>query len=381
MKDRFYGVYKYIRKKWYDWESIIRWIACSLEYLAIFVVVIFVFHYIFDILNLFYTDDDSARYILSTLIQSQAAIIAIVITLSLIVFQLSASAYSPRVVGIFRRNPNMWILLFGYSFSMIYNLIILKLVEDIDGKDVFRGECDIWSFFRLSSPFECRISFAVLLGIFTFVALFLYIWNITNLLKPEKIIKQLASEITNDEILNKKKDPIQPIEDIIRRSIMNHDFETIRVGLSVLTDRVIKIIDLNNEQMLSERFCKHLERISRLAVKEVDEEPIRAVITNLEKCGKATVEKKLENAIGNVASSLAKVGKVAVEKGKELENATLQAVLSLEAVGKYAKEEKNEDAASKIKSFLEEIEKAAMEKGKELEKVTQQIKSSLKKIE
>jgi hypothetical protein len=191
----------------------------------------------------------------------------------------------------------------------------------------------------------------------------------------------LAIEITSKKIL-KPEDIIQPIEDIIRRSIMNHDFETIRVGLSVLTDRVIQIIDSNNEQILSERFCKHLKQISRLAVvKEVDEESVIAVITNLEDCGKATVEKKLKNAIGNVASAIGEVGKVAVEKGKKLENATIQAVFSLEAVGIYAKAKKNENATSKIKSSLEEIKKAAMEKGEELKKVTQQIKSSLKEIE
>jgi hypothetical protein len=378
-KEHLTELMKNIKEKMRDWKSItiLQWVVCFFKYLAIFFVVIAVWHFLFNNANPFHTEADSARDMLTALVESHAAIIAIVISLTLIAVQLTASEYSPRVMDIFRKNPDMWILLFWYVISIVYVLMILRVIEG--GKGEVVSQSDIWPFNLFS--FEWLISIAFLLGVFTLFAIFLYMWNITNLLKLKNVIKQLAIEITSKKIL-KEEDPIQPIEDIIRRSIMNHDFETIRVGLSVLTDRVIQIIDSNNEQILSERFCKHLKRISRLAVvKEVDEESVIAVITNLEDCGKATVEKKLKNAIGNVASAIGEVGKVAVEKGKELENATIQAVFSLEAVGIYAKAKKNENATSKIKSSLEEIKKAAMEKGEELKKVTQQIKSSLKEIE
>jgi uncharacterized membrane protein len=44
---------------------------------------------------------------LSAVVQTQAAIIAIVITLTLIAVQLTASAYSPRVIDIFKKNPGL----------------------------------------------------------------------------------------------------------------------------------------------------------------------------------------------------------------------------------------------------------------------------------
>ena len=63
------------------------------------------------------TDVDSARYMLSALIQSEAAIIAIVITLTLVAVQHTSSTYSTRVIDIFKtRNPDFWIL-FLYLFS------------------------------------------------------------------------------------------------------------------------------------------------------------------------------------------------------------------------------------------------------------------------
>jgi uncharacterized membrane protein len=65
----------------------------------------------FKLFDLFQTDANSARYMLSAMVQAQAAIVAIVVTLTLVAVQLTASAYSPRVIRIFRDNPDIWILL------------------------------------------------------------------------------------------------------------------------------------------------------------------------------------------------------------------------------------------------------------------------------
>ena len=50
--------------------------------------------------------DNSARYLLSALVQSLAAIIAIVVTMTLVAVQLTASAYSPRVIDIFKNDQS-----------------------------------------------------------------------------------------------------------------------------------------------------------------------------------------------------------------------------------------------------------------------------------
>ena len=89
-----------------DWKL---WLKRSLWYLLLLVVVSSVCRFLFDRYDLYSTYADSARYMLSAMVQAQAAVIAIIITMTLIAVQLTASAYSTRVVDVFKK-----ILICGY---------------------------------------------------------------------------------------------------------------------------------------------------------------------------------------------------------------------------------------------------------------------------
>ena len=413
-----------IRNKVHDW-----WM--SFEYRHLRVARIFVYGFLlllvilvgavtFTHFNLFHTDAGSARYMLSALVQSQAAIVAIVITLTLIAVQLTASAYSPRVIDIFKKNPDMWILLGCYGVSIFYGFIVLKLVEGAEGE--FVSQSVIGSLGWVSISFEAYVSLAYWLGAFTFVALFPYMLDVIQLLKPESIIKRLAVKITRDKIINQKEDPFQPIMDIVHGSIMKYDLETTRIGLKEVTERVTEIIDSEGEIEISGHFCKHLERVGKLAVSKTDEESITEVIENFEVFGKSTAEKGLEYATAQTAEFLKAVGVTATEKElvvarwraveslgavgeaaakKGLEKATQQAALSLghfgkltaekglvgatrqiawtlEAVGVTAVEKRFESAAKKVAVSLGAVGKAATKKG--LESATQRVVESLEAL-
>jgi hypothetical protein len=346
-------------------------IARLIVYFTCLAVVILVCCILFHYFNLFHTDAGSARYMLSALVQSQAAIVAIVITLTLIAVQLTASAYSPRVIDIFKKNPDMWILLGCYGFSIFYGFLVLKLVEGAEGE--FVSQSAIWSLGIVSISFESCVSLAYWLGTFTFVALFPYMWNIIHLLKPENIIKRLAIEITKDKILNSKEDPVQPVVDIIHGSIMKYDLETTRVGLNTVTDRVLEIICPDDEEKISRHFCNHLTRVGRVAISREDEESTLEVIENFENFAKSAAGKKLESATREAAKSLGKVGKAAAEKG--LEHATTVAAWSLGAVRKAATEKKLGDATNQAVFSLGKVGKAAAEK--KLEDAIKQAARSL----
>ena len=125
----------------------------------------------------------SAKYLLSALAQSQAAVIAIVVTLTLVAVQLSAQAYSPRVITIFQESKGSWILLSAYIISIVYDVILLETMPDnIEG-------------------FEMKVRIATLLAIFSFLALFPYMCHTMNLLKPRTIINRLAKKIEKDSVL------------------------------------------------------------------------------------------------------------------------------------------------------------------------------------
>jgi hypothetical protein len=332
-KEDFIEFVKTIKKEVHEWESRHLWASRIFVYSLLLLLVIFVGAILFANFNLFHTDANSARYMLSALVQSQAAIVAIVITLTLIAVQLTASAYSPRVIDIFKKNPDMWILLGCYGVSIFYGFIVLKLVEGAEGE--FVSQSAIWTLGSVTISFEFCVSLAYWLGAFTFV-------------------------------VNLKEDPVQPIVDIIHGSIMKYDLETTRVGLKAVTDQVIEIIDSDNEEKISGRFCQHLRGASGLTVSKMDEGSTAEVIKNLGNFGNSTAEKGLENATLEAAMSIKRVGSTAAEKG--LKGAIIwQAVLSLKSVGIAAAEKGLKVVTSQTIVLLEEVGITAAEKGLEVE--------------
>ncbi len=344
---------KTIKEKYHNWESKNLWVLRLFEYILLVGLISFSVACIFKFFNLIYTDATSARYMLSALVQSQAAIVAIVVSLTLIAVQLTASAYSPRVIDIFKKNPDMWILLGLYGMSIFYGLLVLKLIG---------GAEDTSQIIISNISLEAYITVVYALGISTFVILFPYMWNIMNLLKPERIINRLAKEITKENLLNSEEDPVQPIMDIVHGSIMKYDIETTRVGLEAVTERVIEIIDSDGEKEISERFCNHLERVHRLAISKEDEEAAEKVIENLEKFGVSSTEKGLAGAASTAVEFIEGVGVNAAKKGLVL--TAWQAVDSLEAVGEVAVEEGHGGIAVHVARYLGNFGLSAAEEDK-----------------
>jgi len=407
---KFTGLIEGIR----DWEFRHLWVARSFWYFTLLAVVLVVCHGTFNYLNLHHTDADSARYMLSAMVQAQAAIIAIVITLTLIAVQLTASAYSPRVIGIFRNNPDMWILLVVYGVSMLYGLIVLKMVEGIGGEVVSQDV--FWFLGFVPMSFECCVSLAYWFEVFAFVALVPYMWNTIDLLKPENIINRLAIE-----------NSIQPIMDIIHGAVMKYDIATTRVGLKAVTDQIIgsiglevqkesssrpstfkrfdmvvsspdeestgEVIEKNDrgerlgdtasqvaESIIDPYFFDHFKRVARLTVSKMDGEATGEVIKNLYNFGKLTAEKgkEFEDVTRQVTESLGFIGKLTAEKGKEFEDVTKQAARSLRSIGRTAAKNKLDDATSQTAESLGGVGMSATEKG--LEEGTMEAVSSLRKV-
>ena len=103
-----------------------------LIYLFFFISLVFV-SFILTSFKFSLSNADSSRYMISALIQSEATIFAIVITLSLVAVQQSATSYSPRVIEIFKdknKNPDFWILIIIYLVAMLYSALVLKLIDD-----------------------------------------------------------------------------------------------------------------------------------------------------------------------------------------------------------------------------------------------------------
>lgn len=194
----------------------------------------------FEDLNI---DDDSARYMLSALIQSEAAILAIVVSLSLVAIQHAAAAYSARVIDVFKnpkKNPYLWILVGIYLTSIIYGLAVLMLLKDKEQTNNFINYSQV----------------AYFLGILSFLALIPYILKTLDLLKSSSLINLLGEEITKNNILkaidekSDDKNPILPIKNIVYSSWMKYDYETVQYGLNEIGKRTRQILLKNRSKYL-----------------------------------------------------------------------------------------------------------------------------------
>ncbi|MDO8727702.1 MAG: DUF2254 family protein [Candidatus Methanoperedens sp.] len=360
-----------------------------------------VYSILFFSFRVMYIDDDSSRYMLSALVQSEASILAIVISLSLVAVQHAASSYSARVIDVFRnKNPYLWILTGIYLLSIIYGLGVLML---IDSTDLANNSLNLQNYITLAYYF----------GILSFLSLIPYIFKTLDLLKPSTVIGMLAEEMAKKNNLqyisdryekSDDKDPIQPIIDIVRGSMMKYDYETVKDGLKAITNGASNIFQTKNfnkneKEKIAEYIFYHLKRIGKLAVSRKDEDSAVEAIININNVGMSAVQQKLDRATLDAVISLGEVGGIMAEQ--KLEYATSQAIdsfkwigmaaakqhfkdsieevaTSLGTIGKIAAEQEQRNTVRLVANCLEEIGKVVAEQ--KLEEATIQIIDSQKRV-
>jgi len=311
-------------------------------YFGIFIIFIII-SFIFFPAGILTTNVESVRSILSTLIQSEAAIIAIVVTLSLVAVQLTASSYSTRVIDLFKGELSFWILMFTYILSIIYGLIILK----------FTGS---------SYNIEIRIWIAIFIGIFALFALIPYILDILDLMKPSTIISKLESKIKDNNVLyfiitDKHDDPLQPLIDVIHSSLMKHDYGTLRDGLEAIED-YNKNIYQNKETFdrekgqISLHILEHLIRVGKLAVNIKDDDATTQVISAILLNATYAAKKEFNDLIYLAINSIKNI--VISATDYDLNSTISLSLLAFNSIVLVCKD--LEDVVDKILSALNEIE-------------------------
>jgi hypothetical protein len=348
-------------------------------YFSLGAAVIIASHVVFSYFGFLHTDVDSARALLSALVTSEAAILAIVVSLSLVAVQLAASSYSARVIEVFRRTPDLWILILVYGVAMFYGLVVLKLIETANSQ------------VNSLSNLEGHIAFSYYLGVFAFVSLVPYIWKTLELLKSSTLIEKLAERITIENVLSAfkdvknpkerqfypvvdmEKDPIQPVIDIVRSSMMNYDYETARYGLKTIEDSIKcmlndDFLDEKNEEEISKYIFPHFTRIGKIAANKNDESSIIEILNSLSRIGEVAVNNKLKYSTMFVIISLGQVGKVSAEKEFDITSLFITTIMF---IGIKAANNKLEDAAYFSLIELKEIGKVgAMHKLEDLTDAT-----------
>jgi hypothetical protein len=301
---------------------------------------------------------------ISALIQSEAAILAIVITLSLVAVQQSASSYSPRVIEIFKdpnENPDLWILISIYTVSMIYGTFILKILNG-DGEKL--------------SDFQSHIWFTYWLGVLAFTSLKSYTSNTLKLITPSNIIEKLSNRIyrvatdnsyekTTDELLS----PINSIIDIINSSLLKYDYETAKTGIKSIKENIHVVVEngkIDNEirDEIQQKIIFDFKRIAILSINQWDKDSINEIIEYFHSFGiKNYDETESANfkALVQTIESLNEIGKQAAQK-----NMADEVGMILETLGKIGilvVQSENLDASYKVMNSVEIIGIEAVKQG------------------
>lgn len=331
---------------------------------AIFIVVSVLFLYHFSPLFA-YTQLDSAKFILTSLVQSEATIIALVLTLSLIVIQLTASSYSTRVIDIFKESPVIWVVMGSYILAIVYNLTLLKFMDTIYYSDIFNFEIGIW--------------IAYFLAIFAFGALIPYLLGALDIMKSSTVIDRFAERITKENILagvqesekiigtdsndisysyiysdimrpviDTESDPVQPVIDIIHSSMMKYDYGTMRYGLDVLEKYMIDTLKKEKfereERIVVKHIFTHLEKVGKLAASRDDEDSVMEVVITIYLIGKTAMENKIESVVGEAVNSIKNIGRVAINR--EMVDIRISATDLMGEIGRGAAQNKLDFATS-----------------------------------
>lgn len=243
-------------------------------------------------------DVDSARYLLSALIQSQAAVISIVITLTLIAVQLTSQAYSPHVKDIFKNHPHMWFLLGSYIISIgISSVLLIHLVGSNLLQDTGRLIILYLSFFH---------------AIFLFIALIPFILVIINLLNPKTILTRLTNSIIIKDKIGPEEDPFQAVFDVIYASIRRFDFASMDKGLYILEEKVEKIITENEQNYqisyILFRLFNDYKRCGFILIEMNEENYLYDIINHLQKTAEWALNKNNSNVIKLSSKTIEKIG-------------------------------------------------------------------------
>jgi hypothetical protein len=292
---------------------IIKWTSHCLQSLLLFLFTLILYLLLFRNFQTQF-DIDNARYLISTIIQSQAAIIAIVVSISLISVQIAMSQYSQNVSRVFLRNPLLWITLTIYSILIIFGLFVL---ENLNYVEYFISGQD----FSLSRKYISNIPliygisilelvyFEFMCTIFSILSLFPFLYRNIMLLDPKNFVNMIIWDDNNSQNSASYDIIIQPVSDILYKSIDKNDKDIFYFTIKSVSDRFFtkKICDCCLfEKSNCKKFVELLEQLLLYGLRNKNEEIIKPIVDSLFFLEGESLSKKCTNLFENTASILCK---------------------------------------------------------------------------
>ncbi len=265
------------------------------------------------------TNINNTLYLLSSFIQGEAAVLAIVVTLSIVAIQLTASSYSTRAISLLKESASLWILVLAFIIAIFYSSWVLKFTISVN--NISTNEFQIW--------------IAFLLMIYAFSSLIPYLLEILNFSDPKTIIQLLASKITKEKILETTESesynvnyrpsggPIQPLSDIMISALMKYDYGTLKDCLISIENSMQKIlkngkfVSLEESDLANHLFLHHILRVGKIAIDKNEEQSAYLIIESLSRLGTMAIDLNYSDFSQQAAQVIGIIGETAIEKNKE----------------------------------------------------------------
>lgn len=150
---------------------------------------------------------DNARYFLSAVAQSLAALFALVITISLIIMQLLTQTYTNAIFAIYIKRPIVLVTYFVSGFVIVFSLYVLLQIQN---GHVCKAEC-------------MKTDIIFILVTFSVVWNIIYFWDILAIVKPDNFLKMIDAKLNRGA---DKKRNITLIAEICDISMKKGDMAT-----------------------------------------------------------------------------------------------------------------------------------------------------------
>lgn len=228
---------------------------------------------------------DSAKSVLTTIIQSQVSIIAIVISISLVAIELSITKYGKEVFEIFKQHPAIWLLLLSYILSIVLNTTLLLSI-------IRMGDEIIDDNFKVASIYYSTGLFFMLL-----IVLIPHFRVTMNQLHTDRIFLSLIENIRVSN-LKPQDDPFQAIFSIIYSAIEKNDFQTMSEFVYGSKNKYIEIMNADlphrDKKYISFRFFDDLKRTTLLLLEKNEQKFVYEILLRIKDiCNNALENKEL----------------------------------------------------------------------------------------
>jgi len=203
---------------------------------------------------LFNGDANSARYLLSALPQSLAALFAISFSVLIIAIEFSASKYTPKVLhflleSIFKDFQIVGVITF-FILTMFLSFITLAHIEG--------GS--------ISNELRMLTSLSVALTAYCFLLIVNLFRRVPKFFNPEDIIQNLKLKIISERRLQENQEHVKMLGDIIKKEMIQRNTDVAIDALMTLQEVAIYNFR-NNREGLNEEVLEQLYDISRVSLR------------------------------------------------------------------------------------------------------------------